>query len=82
MPDGTMLEPVDIVFANHGSKYCASQIACLLYAEDLHSLDNDTIWINVNYEYLTDSCGRYPLQHESLHFKYPNIDIHNECGYR
>lgn len=82
MPDGTMSEPVDIVYANYGSLYCYSQVACLLYAKDLYSLDNDTIWVNVNHMYLTDDCGRFPLQQEILHFKYPNINIHNECAYR
>jgi len=82
MPDGTISDPIDLVFANYGNIYCKSQIACFIYAEDLYSFETNTIWHNLNYWDEKDNCGRSPVQHEITHFKYPNIDIHNECEYR
>lgn len=71
MPDGSYSEPIDVYFVDY-IRYCVNQIAC-------GHLELNEIFININHLGKKDSCDRYPITHEMLHFKYPELDVHNRC---
>lgn len=70
--DGQEME-IDIIVLDISPYHkCLSNVACA-------RLGDNHIFLDVNEFHQRDDCGRNPLVHELLHFKYPDGDVHNDC---